>query len=75
MADVVPVFGGLLGLVVGIFLLVLAILWFILPFAIFGIKPKLDMILTDLNKTNKLLASYGSVSKVSLGSIEIDEEK
>ena len=30
------------GLIVGIFLVVLAILWFCLPFAIFGTKPRLD---------------------------------
>jgi hypothetical protein len=35
-------FGGVFGLIVAIFLVVLAILWFCLPFAIFGTKPRLD---------------------------------
>ncbi len=52
-------FSGIFGIVIFLFLLVLAILWFILPFAIFGIKPKLDMILQELDKTNKLLAALG----------------
>jgi uncharacterized membrane protein len=34
--------GGGLGLIVFVFLVVLAILWFCLPFAIFGTKPRLD---------------------------------
>lgn len=52
-------FSGIFGIVIFLFLLVLAILWFILPFAIFGIKPKLDMILQELDKTNTLLAALG----------------
>jgi hypothetical protein len=35
--------GGVL--VIGIFLLVVVILWFLLPFSVFGIKPKLDEII------------------------------
>jgi uncharacterized membrane protein len=35
-------FGGVFGLIVVIFLIVLAILWFCLPFAIFGTKRRLD---------------------------------
>lgn len=35
-------FGGVFGLIVAIFLVVLAILWFCLPFAIFGTKRRLD---------------------------------
>lgn len=33
---------GLIGLLVAIFLVVLAVLWFLLPFAVFGIKDRLD---------------------------------
>jgi hypothetical protein len=43
-----PVLGGGLGVAIILFLLILAILWFVLPFAVFGTKPKLD-------ETNKLL--------------------
>jgi len=34
--------GGGLGLVIFAFLVILVILWFCLPFAIFGIKPRID---------------------------------
>ena len=47
-------FGGLY-LVVVLFLVFLAILWFILPFAIFGTKPKLDAVLHELKKSNAQL--------------------
>lgn len=42
MNDAGSLFAGGFGLVILIFLLVLAILWFCLPFAIFGTKPRLD---------------------------------
>jgi len=64
-------FGGIFGLVIIIFLLILAILWFILPFAIFGIKPKLDKILEELDKTNRLLANFASASKLASSSEEM----
>ena len=50
-----PFFGGGVGLVVLIFLLILAILWFLLPFAIFGTKGKLDDIKSELQNTNQKL--------------------
>lgn len=34
--------GGVFSLVVLLFLIVLALLWFLLPFAVFGIKDRLD---------------------------------
>lgn len=37
-------FGGVLGLILFVFLLVLGILWFLLPFAVFGVKPLLQRI-------------------------------
>lgn len=50
---------GSFGLIVIIFLIVLAILWFLLPFAVFGIKTKIDEsnqlskeILTELKYLN-----------------------
>ena len=45
------------GLYVGIalFLLVLAILWFFLPFAIFGTKDKLNQLIRETQETNEEL--------------------
>ncbi len=48
-------FGSLYILLI-IFLLILAILWFILPFAIFGIKPLLNKLLVELKETNQYLS-------------------
>ncbi|MEJ8846367.1 hypothetical protein [Variovorax rhizosphaerae] len=38
-----------------LFLIVLAILWICMPFAIFGTKPLLRELLAEQKKTNKLL--------------------
>lgn len=46
--------GGLYAVVV-LFLVVLAILWVIMPFAIFGTKGKLDELIREAKKTNQLL--------------------
>lgn len=43
---------GVVGVVVFLFLLVLAVLWFLLPFAIFGTKDRLKLILDELKKIN-----------------------
>ncbi|AZG34592.1 hypothetical protein [Shewanella psychromarinicola] len=52
-------FGGFITL----FLFVLAILWFILPFAIFGTKNKLDELIEQTRQTNTLLTALrGEVS-------------
>lgn len=47
---------GGLGLVVALFVFVLAVLWFLLPFAIFGTKDKLAEIIAESKKTNAELA-------------------
>lgn len=47
-------FGGMSAIVI-IFLIILSILWFLLPFAVFGIKGKLDEIIEEKKKTNQLL--------------------
>ena len=47
--------GSSFGLVISLFLLVLAILWFLLPFAIFGTKDKLSELITESKKTNDQL--------------------
>jgi hypothetical protein len=38
-----------------IFLVILAILWFFLPFAIFGTKPLLEKLLAETQLTNQIL--------------------
>lgn len=46
---------GVLGLIVFLFLLILAILWFLLPFAVFGTKDKLATLIAETRKTNAAL--------------------
>ncbi len=49
------------GLLVGgfsiyyLFVIILAVLWFFLPFAIFGTKDRLNQIIDESFKTNRLL--------------------
>ncbi len=40
---------GLFGFAVAICLVVLAVLWFILPFAVFGTKQRLDRLISSTN--------------------------
>ena len=47
--------GGSLGGLVFLFLFVLAVLWFLLPFAIFGTKDILKDLSRESEKTNELL--------------------
>lgn len=49
--------GGGFGVLVALFLLVLAVLWFCLPFAVFGIKQKLDRIADLLQYQNDHITS------------------
>lgn len=49
-------FSGVLGLIVILFLFVLAVLWFFLPFAIFGTKDKLEALIVESKRTNLELA-------------------
>jgi len=55
--------GGVLYLIVVVFLFVLAVLWFFLPFAVFGIQPKIEKVLAEQQRTNELLAEI----KVEIG--------
>jgi hypothetical protein len=43
-----------------VFLIALAILWFFLPFAIFGIKDKLSALINEARATNEQLAELRS---------------
>lgn len=49
--------GGGFGILVSLFIFILAILWFLLPFAIFGTKDKLSELLNESQKTNEHLAA------------------
>ena len=56
--------GGVFGLFVILFLLVLGILWFIFPFAVFGVKP----LLRQLIATDEGSARLGEVALVPFDS-------
>lgn len=51
------------GVFAWLFLLVLAILWMCMPFAIFGTKPILRELLAEQKKTNKLLQEQSDRAK------------
>jgi membrane protein insertase Oxa1/YidC/SpoIIIJ len=52
--------GGGVGVAIILFLFVLAILWFLLPFAIFGTKDKLSELIAESKKTNEQLSALRS---------------
>lgn len=54
------IFGGV-SIFAVLFLLVLCILWILIPFAIFGIKPLLSAILAELRRANELKAHELSI--------------
>ena len=47
--------GSELSILVAIFLVILGILWILLPFAIFGTKPRLEAIHEELKEIRRLL--------------------
>jgi hypothetical protein len=57
--------------VIWLFLFVLAILWFLLPFAIFGTKDKLDELINEIKKSNTQLSAL----KAEMTSIRQDNLK
>ncbi|MDH5517412.1 MAG: hypothetical protein OEY36_06295 [Gammaproteobacteria bacterium] len=66
--------GGGFGLVVILFLFILAILWFLLPFAIFGTKDKLTELIQESQKTNEQLAALRD-QLASISDKDISREK
>lgn len=46
---------GIVYLIGIVFLFILAVLWFFLPFAIFGTKEKLQEIIVEAKRSNELL--------------------
>lgn len=51
-----PDFSGAFGTILILFLFVLAVLWFLIPFAVFGIKDKLNQMIKLQKKANDKLA-------------------
>lgn len=47
----------ILGSVVAVFLFILAILWILVPFAVFGIKPLLRTLIAEQRRTYESLAA------------------
>lgn len=47
--------GGIVYLLIVLFLFVLGILWILLPFAVFGIKNRLDLLLAETKQVNEEL--------------------
>jgi hypothetical protein len=62
---------GGFGVFVFLFLFILAILWFLLPFAIFGTKDKLVELIEESKKTNTQLSAL----KAEITSIRQDNLK
>ena len=63
-------FENLLGpfsLIILLFALVLGVLWFLLPFAVFGTKARLDRILAELQTVN------ANLTKLTITEIESTE--
>lgn len=58
-----------IGLIAFLFLFILAILWFFLPFAIFGMKGLISELINETKKTNKLLEELGYEVKTPQQSI------
>lgn len=44
--------GGIVYVLIVVFLFLLGILWFLLPFAVFGIKHRLDLMVTEIKQVN-----------------------
>ena len=59
--DGTPLISGVLGFVIVLFLVVLAILWFCLPFAVFGIKRRLDDLIHESRATRALTGELAKV--------------
>lgn len=60
MSDFEAILASGVGLIAILFAIVLAILWLLVPFAIFGIKPLLRSILRELQIRNGTLPENGA---------------
>jgi hypothetical protein len=60
------IFSGTVGIIILVFVVVLVILWTLLPFAVFGIKGKLDQLIDSNREIRDQLARLNSgVSSLS----------
>jgi len=55
-----------------IFVFVLAVQWFLLPFAVFGVKEKLDTLISLQNTTNALLEQSLQTTEPMKKSVKVD---
>lgn len=60
---------GLLLLVMTCFGILLSVLWLLVPFAVFGIKPILGRLLAEQRHTNALLTALIQQSQVAASSV------
>lgn len=58
---------GGIGLVVVLFLFVLALLWFLLPFAVFGIKDLLKELIRETRATREVLQAARTEAAAAMG--------
>jgi hypothetical protein len=77
MLESIPIFIFIIGI---LFIIILLILWFLLPFAIFGTKDKLNDLINETKKTNsqleKLRALFVTMIKLQKDSkIQTKESK
>ena len=77
MLESIPIFIFIIGI---LFIIILLILWFLLPFAIFGTKDKLNDFINETKKTNsqleKLRALFVTMIKLQKDSkIQTKESK
>ena len=56
---------GVLYAFVVLFLVVLGILWFFLPFAVFGTQPKIERLIQEAKVTNEILCDIRDLLKTN----------
>jgi len=63
------------GAALWILALFIAILWILMPFAIFGTKPLLKTLITEQKKTNKLLEAAAERDKLPTDVVLVSTRK
>jgi biopolymer transport protein ExbB/TolQ len=64
----------MLELFVMLFLIVLGVLWFLLPFAVFGVKDRLDQLIKAQRKTNELMKKLLDTQKQLDMTVKVEKE-
>jgi len=65
------ILSGTLSIIIILFLFVLFILWFLLPFAVFGIKDRLDQLINQNEQIISLLSSSTIESTLNKGNATV----